>query len=521
MSERDLRLDIFNTLLTTPHRDLVKVFPVHRQMCEKDPIFYVHLGSWYFDKGEVRDHKEMFVVNLILSEFEGHRDVGLALLRMLPPYEVLRVLDFIHGKRIMQITRTLESASAPGLRNRLRRLISDQSDPGPPSPTKVKTITKGLGKSTPRSMRTEIERYLREREANPEWFDECVLQARKAMKRMYALLHIKPSKRAQAILFDEKPPMDSKLFALKQIARATSPADQARTIVEYRIPYRVASSIIKKMNPSVLAALIDVMTPQEVINNMGSLRRRGVFANKELKVLVEKKLETAQKDDRVSTYKAKKAVEKSGVSKDLIKKLDKVTDTKLKIKGKIKRPTALLVDKSGSMELAIEVSKQVGAMISSLCTSDLFVYAFDTAAYPILIKGHELSDWERAFKGIRAMGGTSCGVALEWMRKKNQYVEQILMITDEEENTAPFFIKAIERYSYDLKTQPNVCIVKVRGHSNQIQKDCRKVSVPCDIFRFDGDYYSLPNLVPMLTKPSRVELLMEIMEYPLPKRKPK
>ena len=39
------------------------------------------------------------------------------------------------------------------------------------------------------------------------------------------------------------------------------------------------------------------------------------------------------------------------------------------------------------------------------------------------------------------------------------------------------------------------------------------------MFMFDGDYYSLPNLVPFLTKPSRVELLMEIMEYPLPKRK--
>ena len=32
------------------------------------------------------------------------------------------------------------------------------------------------------------------------------------------------------------------------------------------------------------------------------------------------------------------------------------------------------------------------------------------------------------------------------------------------------------------------------------------------------DYYSLPNLVPLLARPSRLDLLMEIMEYPLPKR---
>ena len=30
--EQDLRLDILNTLLTTPHRDLEKIWPVHRDL---------------------------------------------------------------------------------------------------------------------------------------------------------------------------------------------------------------------------------------------------------------------------------------------------------------------------------------------------------------------------------------------------------------------------------------------------------------------------------------------------------
>ena len=34
-----------------------------------------------------------------------------------------------------------------------------------------------------------------------------------------------------------------------------------------------------------------------------------------------------------------------------------------------------------------------------------------------------------------------------------------------------------------------------------------------------GDDYSLPNLVPLLSKPSKLDLLMEIVEYPLPKRR--
>ena len=46
----------------------------------------VQLAAWYADEGEGRDHKEMFVVNLALSDFPGHRDVGLALLHPDPNY---------------------------------------------------------------------------------------------------------------------------------------------------------------------------------------------------------------------------------------------------------------------------------------------------------------------------------------------------------------------------------------------------------------------------------------------------
>src|SRR5437588_4790034 len=98
-NEQDLRLGILNTLLTTPHRQLEAIHPVHEEMVRQVPRFYVRLAAWYNDHGEVRDHKEMFVVTLALSAFPGHRDVGLALLRGLPPYQVARVVDFVHGKK--------------------------------------------------------------------------------------------------------------------------------------------------------------------------------------------------------------------------------------------------------------------------------------------------------------------------------------------------------------------------------------------------------------------------------------
>jgi hypothetical protein len=509
--EQDLRLGILNTLLTTPHRQLDQVWPIHKEMIAQDPRFYVRLAAWYADNGDVRDHKETFVVTLVLSDFEGHRDVGLALLRELPPYQVARVLDFISGRKK---TRKVRPAAACG-KGRKKAEAAAEAAP-------VQTVVEefGLFRSPPRSLRTEIVRYLREREADAEWFDGTVLTARKALKRLYALLHVAPGERAQKILFDEEPPTDSRLFALKELARAATPAEQARAIVEHRIPYRVAATVVKQMTPAVLAALIDRMSPQEVINNLAALRRRGALDNQDLKGLIEDKLAQAKTATRVSAFKAEEALKAADVSADVRRKLEEVADAQVKAKGRIARPTALLIDKSGSMQVAIELGKRIGALISAICEKDLFVYAFDTMAYPVERGGNDLADWERALKGITAGGGTSCGVALEYLRRKKQYVEQLIMITDEGENTAPLFVDALQKYRAEVKADPAVCFVRTPGASTHLEEQCRRAGIPADAFQFSGDYYSLPNLVPLLTRPSKLELLMEIMDYPLPGRKP-
>src|SRR5207245_3269669 len=99
---------------------------------------------------------------------------------------------------------------------------------------------------------------------------------------------IKPSERAQQILFEESPPADSRLFALRELAKAKRPAEQARAIVEHAIPYRVAATVIARMTPAVLSALVERMTAQELINNVASLQRRGAFEDSELKAKIER-----------------------------------------------------------------------------------------------------------------------------------------------------------------------------------------------------------------------------------------
>jgi len=447
-TERDLRLDILNSLLTTPHRKLETVAGVHKQMVERDPIFYGHLAVWYLTNGDVRDHKEVFIANLLVSRIADHRGAGFVLVQQFPPYEVARIVDY---------------------------------------------MKQHLGK-VPRSARTAVTQYLQKREADPVFFDRAALRARKSMKHLYSTLHIKPGERADAVLFKDSPPDDSLAFALKRLAKASTPAEQAEIIVDSRMPYTIAVGALKKVTPSVLVALINAMSPQEVINNLKALKSRGAFDHADVKALINEKLAVAAKSDRVSAFKARVAADVAQLDQETVAQLDRVANEQVRKRGRITRPTALLIDKSGSMETAIEVGKHIAATVSGIADAELFVYAFDLLAYPIVAKGKELSDWEKAFEQIFPQGATSIGAALETMRLKKQAVEQIIIVTDENENTAPFFNVVLPSYSAALNVSPNVVFVKVGEHSETVERQLRTQGLAFESFTFEGDYYSIPNL---------------------------
>ncbi len=470
--ERDVRLSLLNSLLTTPHRELTAVASLHDGMVKRDPLFYGHLAAWYFDHGDVRDHKEVFVASLLASSIEEHRAAGAALLTRLPPYQIARVVDF---------------------------------------------MKKHLGK-VPRSTRSATKQVLDALEKSWERFNRAAVRQKKALKHLYATLHLKPGARADAILFKDDPPEGSLALAVKTLARARDPDEQARLITENRIPYPVAIGALSKVEPPTLRALIEVMSPAEVVNNLGALKERGAFGHKATKKLIDDKLKAAETDGRVSAFKAKAALDAVDVDEDTAARFDAVTDAQVKKKGAITRSTAVLVDKSSSMTQAIEIGKRIAAMISGVTTGDLFVYAFDSAAFAIKAKGRELSHWEKAFALIRADGSTSIGAPLELMRQGGERAEQIVIVTDEGDNTAPLFHDAYLRYADDLMLRPDVIIVRVGSTASTVERALAAVGVASQVFTFKGDYYSLPNLIPLLSRPNRIELLAEIMKTRLPTR---
>lgn len=471
MTERDIRTQMLNSFLSTSHGKLADLAPLHMGALERDPLFYGHLAAWYAERGEVRDHKVLFVAHLLTSDFPELREAGWMLLQKLPPHMIAAAFD--HSKRV-------------------------------------------IGK-TPRVFKSAVANYLRALEMNTERFDRAALRSRQDLKHLYASLRIAPTPRVQHVLFENAPPQDSPLYALKALARAEDSAEQARIIVEQRIPYTTAVGAVKQISPAVLVALIDVMTPQETINHLKSLKARGAFDSPEVKALVEAKLKAAEGDKRVSTLKATRALKSVELDESTTAVLTEVTDKRVAKIAQIARPTALFVDKSGSMTQAIEVAKEVAALVSAICT-DFSVLAFDSVAFEIRANGPARSDWEQAFKLVKADGGTSIGAPLAKLAHERRYVEQVIIVTDMGENVAPMLVDAYAEYERTMNVSPLVTIVAVGGSDARFLARLHERTIALNVWEFKGDFYSLPNLLPLLAMPSRAELVEQVMAVPLPVR---
>jgi hypothetical protein len=69
-----------------------------------------------------------------------------------------------------------------------------------------------------------------------------------------------------------------------------------------------------------------------------------------------------------------------------------------------------------------------------------------------------------------------------------------------------------------MQVAPSVLIVKVGGHSPAFEEGLRLHGIEFMGYVFDSDYYALPNVLNLLSAPSKSELVELIMQHPLPQR---
>jgi hypothetical protein len=509
--EEDIRLQLLNSFMTCSHRDTVELNKLHSELQDKDPTFYSHLASWYQKNGDLRDHKEIFSARLIVDSYLPNREVGLALFQRHPFFLKFKIFSFIKGKEVKIRVKTGKKITLPGKKK-------------PIDEVKIEKKKVGLEKNLPTSFTKEISRYLTWLEQHPEQFDAVAMKNAKDLKTLFVSLQQRHSKRTNDILFKKEYPEDSKLSSFKDIAKLTDPVKQAEMIVKQGIPFTTAIGLVDDPTPAVWVALIDSMSPQEAINHVAMFEEKGLLDNPLTKDLIMKKLKKAESTKSVAALKTKTATATGRIkNEEVIKQMDTIADKQIKKGGAIKVSTAVCVDKSGSMTRAIHVGKNCSALISGAIEAPLYVMAFDQITYPIVSREQTLTGWENAFKPIIAHGRTCMSSCVDYLIRKNIIVEQFVYITDEGETDSPYFTAKYAEYKAKFNVSPHVIVIHVdggEGVTHIFSDRLKQAGIEFDMYTpKETDYYSLPGLIPLLARKTKLDLLYEVMDTPLPVRR--
>lgn len=465
------RNQVISVLTKSPHGDLAQYAIPAIRAAKEDPTFFSHLIAWNQRKGAIRDAKVALPVlaltNAAISADAELRDNALAHVAALSPRDMARAVRFAKGQPLVS-------------KRGLVRLV---------------------------------ERYLVDLAAVRGKFERVALQHRASLVELHALLHIKPLPLAQEILFDRK-----KVGVFADVANLSklSPAEAASIIVSKRIPFLIASGAMgaKMKDPDVLQALMEVMTPTELVTNAKMLEKLGIKTIPALRGTFEAKLVQAAESGRavLKTTRAAEAV--GGSTGEKLKGVQEKQLNKLGVDG----DWLVLADKSGSMRASIEAARHVAALLARVAKGKVSLVFYDTMPIYLDVTGKTLEEITALTKRVEANGGTKPGCALQLAADKGLPVDGIAMVSDLNENgfVAPSFAQGFATLSEKLGKVPTLYAYQFAGDPPVLLKTCPAAGIDMQVFDLTGglDYYSLPNLVQTM-RTNRYGLYEEIMDTPL------
>jgi len=462
---------LLNELTRIGHGDLSVYNEVGLRAVQHEPFLYAHFVAWNQRNNRVRDSKVAFPVIGLRSSEPVFQENAAANLALQAPRELLRAC-YYH--------KSLPTVHGGG--SWLKKAV--------------------VG-------------YIRAREQNNYWWDRTALQHRRALKGLYALNHLRPSPRADAVLFKDEKPKGS-VFEALPLLRNMPPTEAAGTILNLRVPFNIAIGAVPsaKDSPDISLALIERMSGQELINNAKAITKMSSFSIPAVKAAFDSALERAKKDKRVSSMKA--GVAAKAIGGTTAKKLEKVQTTQMDSQaGKIEGNWLILGDRSGSMYESIKISKQLSALLAERVSGEVFLTMFNHMPFNFKITGMSLHQIEGLLKGMHPSGGTSIGCGLVPYVANKINLDGIVIISDGGQRHREEFWDILKLYEATVGFVPALYLLHVPGDPN-ILLQTKPSNRELEVFEFerDFDYYSLPNVIKLI-KPNTFQLLNEVLETPL------
>jgi len=463
------RNQIIRELIRSAHGDLESYIPTTTEAAKQEPEFLAHLIAWNYKNGQIRDSK----IALPIASLEAwanapahersnglgeYQENSLAHLAMLDPRNLVKAIRF--GK----------SHHVAG--KKIRRLV---------------------------------ERYLREREANWSWWERTAIQHRASMKTLYAMFHIKPTAMADLSLMKGKPPSGTALDVIKRLPTMNA-SEAAVAVSERNIPFLVVMGTIGnrlKSEDALAIALIERMSPTELVTNTKLLERIGVRDRPALRAAFELGLEKAATSKK-TTFKATRAAEEVA-SPSLKAKLQNLQEKQIETLGGVDGNWLVLGDRSGSMEPAITVSREISGTLARMVKGEIHLVFFHDSPQYFDVSGKTYDEINKLTTRIHAGGTTSIGCGLSYIREKGIEVDGIAIVSDGHENCHPSFAAEYQKYVELFGKEPPVYFYKVS--SPYYHADATSLEATAKIVHLDLQVFSLPSGVDRESLPQLVKTM--------------
>lgn len=458
---------IIAALTKSPHGDLSQYVPIGTRAAQEDSDFFGHLVAWNHQRGAIRDAKVALPVLALTApgiDLELQENAIAHILRLDPRNRV----------RAVRFARPMHLVSR---------------------------------KTTPLGM--AIEQHLHQLEQSRDRFLRTVVQHRASLKELYALLHIKPGTLAQQALFEGK-----KIGVLKDVAelRAMDAQEAAGTIMGRGIPFLIARGALgpKAKDPVVVQALIQAMSPSELVTNAQWLEKVGVKHDPGLRAAFEQKMASVSTSKKVVLKTARAAQAVGGVIGEKLAAAQEKQLDNLQMQGN----WLVLGDKSGSMSQSIDMARHIAATLARVAGGDVHLIFFDSMPYYHNVTGKSLEEIQKITKRVSAGGGTYIGCGLRYATEHSLDIDGVALVSDGGDN-GETVAKAYKEMSDKLGKEVPLYFYRVPGDGDGVSASLSRAGFEFQKFEIGStDYYALPNLIQTM-RTNRYGLVDEIMSTPL------
>lgn len=478
------KMQVIAELAKSTHGDLKPLVPIASMLAVQDPEFLAHLISYNEKNGQMRDSKiglpVASLVDKAFSKTEPYSENSYAHLALLDPRMLLKAILFSRDLRIG---------------GRRRKRLFDL-----------------------------VELYLRERETNYGWWESMTVQHRNSVKSLYAISHVRPCGFADAILFKGNYPKNSVFEAIRKLKDMT-PREAASVIIDRHIPFLVVVGALgtKAKDTDLIMALIESMSPAELITNTSTLQKLGIKENPVLRAAYEEGLKKVVASKKTSTFKTTRAVESMGDtgSGSIKEKLKAVQEKQIDALGGVEGNWLVIGDKSYSMHQAIDTTRLVAGTLARMVKGNVHVVWVDESPRYYNATGKTYDEIIAETSGVVAGGNTCLGCGIASINEKGIEVDGITLVSDGGENRQPLFSKAYADYAKKIGKEPPVYFYKLRGDPDRVSVGMEDAGIEMttnDLTNMKIDYYSMPNLIKTMST-KRYGLVDTVLDTPLLKVK--